>query len=264
MSYKTIKISNTDRVMTVSLDRPDVRNAFNPEMIAELTKVFVSVSQRSDIAAVVLRGEGRAFCSGADLNYMKWMARFSYAENAVDSQALYEMFWALRLCPQPVIGRIHGYAMGGALGLIALCDVAAAVEGTKFCFSEVKLGLVPAVISPFVLQKMNKSAARDLMLTGEIFDTQTALQSGLLRYAGTEETVDEFISKRIKAICQNGPEAVRATKNLITTIEAAQDWSIWRDLTTHVIAERRVSVEGQEGLKAFFEKRSPDWKLEAT
>ncbi len=257
---KNLKVGVSGRIATMTLNRPDVRNAFQPEMIRELTAAFAELSKREDISVVVLRGEGKSFCAGADLGYMKSMAAFSFEENVRDSGELFEMFWTMRLCPHPIVTRVHGHAMGGALGLIAVSDVVGAVEGTQFCFSEVKLGLAPAVISPFVLERMAVSHARRYMLTGEVFGTDEALKSGLVHFAGDEDAVDGFIEQTAKVISRNGPEAVRATKTLIMRISAENDWPGRRELTTRVIAERRASAEGQEGLRAFFEKRDPAWR----
>lgn len=258
--YSTIKVEAADGIATVTLRRPDVRNAMDAVMIRELTGAFVVLNARRDLTAVVLRGEGKSFCAGADLHYMKSQADFTEDQNVTDAEQLFEMFWTLRACPHPLIGRLHGHAMGGALGLTAVCDVAAAVEGTQFCFSEVKLGLAPAVISPFVLEKMRASPARRYMLTAEVFLAQEALASDLVHFVGNEAAVDEFVAKMIASLRQNGPEGMRATKGLVRAVSERTDWQTRRELTTSVIAERRVSAEGQEGLRAFFERRSPSWR----
>lgn len=255
-----ITLAVEGRVATLTLNRPDIRNAFNAEMISELTSAFKSLQTRHDVSVLVLRGEGKSFCSGADLGYMKSMADFSLEENLADARALDEMFWALRVCPQAVVGRIHGHAMGGALGLIALCDIAAAVDGTQFCFSENRLGLVPAVISPYVLEKMNANAARRFMLTAEVFTVWQAADGGLIEFAGGETEVDEFVSGVVRTLAGNGPEAVQVTKKLLRRLGAQPDWILKRETTTRTIAEKRVGAEGQEGLKSFLEKRAPSWK----
>ena len=265
--YQTIKVAiegggpqSSSGVATVSLNRPDVRNAFHPTMIRELTEAFREIAARVDIAVICLRGEGKSFCSGADLGYMQSMAAFTLEENQKDSDQLFEMFWALRSCPQPVVGLVHGHVMGGALGLLAVCDIAASVEGTQFCFSEVRLGLAPAVISPFVLERVPAGFARRYLLTAEVFGPQEALASGLLQYNGTTEEAEAFVAKTVLALRQNGVEAVRSTKTLLRAFDEVQDWEQRRKLTTRVIAERRVSEEGQEGLRGFLEKRQPNWR----
>lgn len=260
MTFQRLALRIEGRIATVSLNRPDMRNAFDPVMISELRKAFEDLGRREDLACLLLRGEGKSFSSGADLGYMKAMASFTFEENEKDARALDEMFWAIRTCPLPVVGRIHGHAMGGALGLTSVCDVAAAVEGTQFAFSEVRLGLAPAVISPYVLEKMNPSHARRYMLTGEVFDAHQAREAGLVEVVGDEASVDLFVKSITTTIAANGIEALRATKTLIRAVGATSDWNEKRDLTTKTIAERRVSEEGQEGLRAFLEKRAPKWK----
>lgn len=263
MSSANLKLQIKDRIAEVTLSRPDVRNAFQPKLIRDLTKMFDGLAKRTDIAAIVLKGEGKSFCSGADLGYMKSMAGFSFEENVRDSGELFDMFWTLRACPHPIITRVHGHAMGGALGLIAVSDIVAAVEGTQFCFSEVKLGLAPAVISPFVLERMAVSTARRYMLTGEVFGAEEALSSGLAHFIGDESAVDSFIERTLAAMALNGPEGVRATKTLIMGVSSESDWRKRREMTTKVIAERRASAEGQEGLLGFFEKRAPSWRVKS-
>lgn len=257
---KSVTLAIQARVATVTLNRPDIRNAFNAEMIAELTQAFQSLAARTDVSVLVLRGEGKSFCSGADLTYMKAMAGFSLEENLADAKALDEMFWALRACPQAVVGRVHGHAMGGALGLIACCDIVAAVDGTQFAFSENRIGLVPAVISPYVLEKMNAGAARRFMLSAEVFNVWAAADSGLIEYAGPESDVDAFVASLVKALSENGPEAVQVTKKMLRTLGTQSSWAEKRELTTKTIAQKRVGQEGQEGLKSFLEKRTPSWK----
>lgn len=274
-TLQTLKFEiSAAKVAFVALNRPDTRNAFHPTMIRELTEVFTHLAARTDVSVVILRGEGKSFCSGADLGYMKSMAAFSYNENEKDARQLFEMFWTIRQCPHPIVGRLHGHVMGGALGLAALCDVAAAVDGTQFCFSEVRLGIAPAVISPFVLERMSAAFARRFMLTAEVFGVDEALASGLIQHHGDEASVDAFIASITTALSENGPEAVRATKALLrevavtstatsaTTSAMTSHWNALKDMTTRVIAERRVSDEGQEGLRGFLEKRPPSWKPE--
>jgi methylglutaconyl-CoA hydratase len=262
--FKNLIVSLEKNVVTVSLNRPGVRNAFHPELISELTQVFKNLAVEKSISAVILRGEGPAFCAGADLTYMKSMAGFSLAENRQDADELFEMFWTLRNFPFPLIGRLHGHVMGGALGLAAVCDIVAAVEATQFCFSEVKLGLVPAVISPFVLEKIAPSFARRFMLSGEVFTGEEAVSAGLVQFCADAVQVDEYIAKLVKNFARNGSEAMRATKSLLLSFYGQeQSWSKKRADVTGLIAERRVSAEGQEGLQSFLEKRTPAWLAKA-
>lgn len=259
-SLATVNLDVRDHVAHVTLNRPDMRNAFGVDMIREITEVFTELNARTDLRAVVLRGEGKSFCSGADLEYMKSMAGFSITENECDAGNLYTMFWTLRSCPHPLLARLHGHVMGGGLGLAAVCDIGAVVEGTQFCFSEAKLGLVPAVISSFVLERMSLSSAQRFMLTAEVFGAKEAVTGGLAHFAGSEAEVEAFLTATLSQIAQNGPEAVRATKKLCRDVQASANWDERRQLTTRLIAERRVSAEGQEGLRSFLEKRPPQWR----
>ncbi len=243
-----LKLSEKNQILTVSLNRPDTRNAFNPEMIAEIMMCFKKQSKRKDLRAIVLRGEGKVFCAGADLDWMKSMAKYNLSKNKADSAKLYDMFASIEACPVPVIAFVHGAAFGGALGLMAVCDYVVVEASTQMCFSEVKLGLVPAVISPFVLKKSISGIMRPLMLTGRFFFPHEILQSGLVHQVGSEQELENVISCFLAA----GPEAVRETKKLTRSVAS-------KAAVTKVIAERRVSAEGQEGLKSFFEKRNPAW-----
>ena len=260
MNYEKIQFKTEGRVAYVTLHRPDVRNAFDTQMIQELRAAFDHVARDKKVSVLILRGEGKSFSSGADLSYMKAMAGFTFEENEKDARELDAMFWSLRECPVPVIAKVQGHVMGGALGLISLCDIVFAVEGTQFAFTEVRLGLAPAVISPYVLEKMAPSFARQYMLTGEVFGTTQAYESGLVQAVGNEIEGDDFLVTTTTAIVGNGPEAVRETKKLLRAMDSASHWTHKRDLTTKTIAERRVSAEGQEGLRGFLEKRTPKWK----
>jgi methylglutaconyl-CoA hydratase len=259
MTYESLKVEEKNRIVSVILNRPEMRNAFDAKMISDLTNVFIHLSQRNDISAIVLKGEGKTFSAGADLGYMKEMAKFSVSENEEDAAKLDRMFETIRDCRHPLIGRLHGHAMGGALGLASVCDIAAAVDGTQFAFSEVRIGLAPAVISPYVLDKMSISYARRYMLSGEVFGVDEAFESGLIQFHGTESEVDSFVTKLSDTFNANGPEAVRSTKKLLRDLDMTPGWNEKRGLTTKVIAARRVSDEGQEGLRAFLEKRAPSW-----
>lgn len=203
------------RVARVWLARADKKNAFDAEMIAEITRVFRELAQRNDVHVVTLAGEGTTFSAGADLAYMKEMAQYSLEQNQDDARKLDEMFWAIRSLPQPLVGRIHGHAMGGALGITALCDFAYVEEKTKFCFSEVKLGIAPAVISPYVLEKMASAQAMRYMLSGEVFSANEALGAGLVTDVGDLAHVDAWVESCVAGLVKNGPEAMRATKTLL-------------------------------------------------
>lgn len=259
MQYQRIRIQNERGVLHVVLARPAVRNAFDALTISELTKVFNGVADDASIRVVVLSGEGSSFCSGADLTYMQSMAGFSREENKADAERLFSMFEAVRSCATPVIVHLHGHAMGGALGITACADIALAETGTQFRFSEVRLGILPAVISPFVLQKMNPLWARRWMTTGEMFDADEAMKAGLLHFVGSADEVRKEKEKAILALIEASPGSVRATKELLKSV-GFLDPLLVRGQVTDAIADRRIGPEGQEGLKAFIEKREPSWR----
>ena len=256
---KFIVVTEMDHVAYVKLHRPEMRNAFNPEMIGEITKTFLDLEKRRDLRAIVLQGEGKAFCAGGDLNWMKEMVNFSFAQNVQDSTVLFEMFEAIAHCTLPVVGLVHGAAFGGALGLIAACDEVVAEEGTQFCFSEVKLGIAPAVISAFVMRKAIPGKVRPLMLSATVFNPHIAQQAGLVTEVVAVGEGHSALQRILQPYLQAGPEAVRETKKLLNSLEALS-WKEQKEATAKVIAERRASPEGQEGLRAFLEKREPTWR----
>jgi methylglutaconyl-CoA hydratase len=255
-----LKITEENQIALVSLNRPDVRNAFNQEMIQQLTETFNQFSARNDLRAIVLSGEGKAFCAGADLNWMKSMVQYDLTQNLEDSGRLFAMFEAIWNCPIPVIGLVHGAAFGGALGLMAACDYVIAEENSQLCFSEVKIGLVPAVISAFILKKCAAGAVSHLMISGKIFKPQEVFGTGLVHEVAPDAHLAAAIAQVVRHFEVAGPEAVRETKKLIRKL-ANVSWSEAKAETCRVIAERRMSTEGQEGLKSFLEKRNPNWKL---
>ena len=249
---KFLKIESVDENQIVTLNRPDVKNAFHPEMIQELTDTFLNLNKNKSVRTVILKGEGSAFCAGADLNWMKEMIAFSFEENKKDSEKLWQMFEAIAFCEVPVIGVVHGAVFGGALGLLACCDYVFAETNTKFCFSEVKLGLAPAVISSFIRRKISDGFARSLMLSAEIFTSEKAQACGLVHalYEGTIET-----TQVVQKFSGHGLEALRETKKLLNAFPNLS-WSEQKGLTTKVISERRTSIEGQTRLKNFLSKSS--------
>jgi len=255
--YKTLVLQNEKGCLYVRMNRPEVRNAFSQEMIAEMTEVFKSVS--ADIRLIVLSGAGSVFCAGADLNWMKSMALFTQKENEQDSLLLHGLFQSIRECAAPVLGVVHGAVFGGGLGLVAACDIVLCEEKTKLCFSEVKIGLVPAVISAFVFDKCSAGQAGPWMISGRVFDPMTAQRMGLVSEVADEEGLKALEAEMIHSLLNAGPEAVKATKKLLRDLPT---WTLdmSRINTTQLIAERRVSSEGQEGIKAFLEKREASWK----
>jgi methylglutaconyl-CoA hydratase len=258
-TYNTLRLGEADGVLTVSLNRPDVHNAFNDELIGEMIALADDVEARRDLRAVVLRGDGPNFCAGADLNWMSKMVAYSREENIRDSAQLAKMYERLDSCPVPLVGRIHGAAIGGGVGLVAVCDVAIAESGTKFGLSEVKLGILPAVISPYVIGKIGPSHARALFLTGERFDAQRALAIGLVhRVAEGGAELDRLLQETLAQIRTSGPEAVRACKKLIARVAGAPLEESIPD-TIEAIAARRTSDEGQQGMQAFLRKEKAPW-----
>ncbi len=253
MKFLKIEDFKGDSNMKVfSLNRPDVKNAFNPEMISEITLAFKNLNEDGKTKAVVLTAEGTAFCAGADLNWMREMVKFDLEQNVQDSRKLWDMFEAIAHCQVPIIGVAQGAVYGGGVGLLACCDYVMADAKTNFCFSEVKLGLVPAVISSFVLRKVSDGFVRPLMLSAEIFTAETALRAGLVHRVlpNYESWVDE-----VQKFSANGTEAMRETKKLLNEIEGGLLWIDQKRLTTKVISDRRVSVEAQDRLKEFLEKK---------
>lgn len=250
----TILVSTKRGTARVTLSRPDVRNAFNAEVIRELREVFVALGADDAVRRIVLAGEGRTFCGGADVKWMRGALELNYDENVADAEAMSNMFRAIDRCPKPVIGRIHGAALGGGAGLAAVCDVAIACDDTIFGFTEVKLGIIPAVISPFVIAKIGISHARALFPTGERFDARRALAIGLVHEVVTPEKLDAAIERVVGELRSAGPSAVAAIKALIPQVTAAS-YDAALGITASAIAKQRTSEEGQEGLRAFLERR---------
>lgn len=254
----TIRIEADGPVTTVTLDQPKIRNAFSPPMIAELTDAFTNLSAAADVRVIVLTGEGTAFSAGADLNWMKSMVEYSQEENVADAGRLDAMFYAMITCPKPIIGRINGPAIGGGLGLVAVCDVAVGAMGAKFGFSEVNLGLVPAVIAPYVMRKTGVAPLTEYFLTGTRFDAETARRIGLLHYTTPPANLDGIVRRRVDELLTSGPNAIAAAKELINTVSATPLDDV-RSYTAKLIATLRTTAEGQEGTAAFLEKRKPSW-----
>ncbi|HEY3675423.1 MAG TPA: enoyl-CoA hydratase-related protein [Candidatus Tumulicola sp.] len=254
MAASTLKVTFDDGIAKVALARPDVRNAFNAQMIDELAETFAKLSAADDVRAVVLSGEGKSFCGGADIGWMRESLDLTFEENAIDAQRMSDMFRTIDNCPAPVIARIHGAALGGGSGLASVCDIVIAADDALFGFTEVKLGIIPAVISPFVVAKIGPSNARALFLTGERFDAKRAVQIGLAHDVVSNDELDARVTRSLTEIGTAGPYAVRAAKQLIRNVlDATYEDS--REITSHAIANQRISPEGQEGLRAFLERR---------
>ena len=255
MTYKTLLVEEAGGVLSVTLNRPEVHNAFNDELIAEAIDLFGGLGAR-DARAVLLRGSGANFCAGADLNWMSRMVHYSRDENVRDSAQLAKMYALIDACPLPVVGRIHGAAIGGGVGLVAVCDIAVAARDAKFGLAEVKLGIMPAVISPYVIAKIGQTHARALFLTGERFDAERALRIGLVHHL--VDDLDAAVTEIVEQLTTSGPEAVRECKALIAKV-AASDRADAIPYTIEAIAARRVSEEGQAGMQAFLKKEKAPW-----
>lgn len=254
-----IKTTDSAAVRRITIDRPDLHNAFNEVVIEELTSAFEEAGQDKAVRVVVLASEGKNFSAGADINWMKRMVDYSFEENVTDAVTMARMLRAIRDCPKPTIARVQGATFGGGVGLTAACDMAVATQKSIFCLSEVKLGIIPAVISPFVMEKVGIGAMRRYALTAERFDAAEAKRIGLINeVVESTEQLDEWIGNVSESLLANGPNALTACKQVLTDV-AGRDWDESERLTTQRIAELRVSAEGQEGLKAFLEKRSANW-----
>ncbi|HSH04730.1 MAG TPA: enoyl-CoA hydratase-related protein [Anaerolineae bacterium] len=249
----------TDNILTITLDRPATHNAMTPNMIAELTAAFAELDNRADVRVVVLTGNGRSFCAGADLNAMRAAADYTFEQNVADGGAIFDLMHTINACLKPVIGRINGAAIGGGAGLVSCCDLVIAVDRAKFAFSEARLGIVPAVISPFVLAKIGASHGRRLFLTGERFTAADAHHIGLVHVVTPEDELDAATETAVNNLLQAAPGAQAAVKTLINHVHG-QPPAAMRDYTTNLIAQRRASDEGREGMSSFLEKRPPNWR----
>jgi methylglutaconyl-CoA hydratase len=247
-----LKLEHLKNYSVVLLNRPHVKNAFDPEMIAELTAVFKFLSTRKETNFILLRGLGTAFCAGADLGWMKKMIDYTKAENKKDSEKMWTMFETIKNCPKPVIAQVHGAVFGGALGLVACADIVAAEETTKFCFSEVKLGLAPAVISSFILRKVSLAHASSVMISGEVFEADQAITMGLVHKKFQNSITDDEL---LKPLLQASPSAMTATKKMLLSLSNDSKWLQKKKMTTTLISSLRVSEDAQVRLKKFLEKK---------
>jgi methylglutaconyl-CoA hydratase len=255
----TLDIQREGAVARVFLNRPEVRNAFNDETIAELTMAFAALGKEAGLKAIVLGAHGKAFSAGADLNWMRAMAGYSWEQNHADASRLAEMLWTIYSCPLPVVGRIQGDVYAGGVGLAAACDVVVAADGVQFCLSEAKLGLLPATISPYVIRAMGEQAARRYFITAERFGAAEAHRMGFVHELCPADQLDAKVEAIVAALLANSPAAVKACKHLVQDM-AGQDISAnLRDDTARRIADIRASDEGREGVRSFLEKRPAAW-----
>jgi methylglutaconyl-CoA hydratase len=251
---ESIRLVVSEGIAHVTLARPEARNAFDAETIERLHDIFARITGADDVRAVVLAGEGKVFCGGADIKWMRESLDLSFDANVADAERMSDMFRTIDNCPKPVIGQIHGAALGGGAGLAAVCDIAIAADDTVFGFTEVKLGIIPAVISPFVLAKIGASHARALFLTGERFDARRAKDIGLVHQVVPAVELGAAVEHCLEELFTGGPAAVRAAKLLIRRV-IDNDYDDSRAITARAIAQQRIGTEGQEGLRAFLERR---------
>jgi len=258
-NYEALVITKKDDIATVMLHRPDVHNAMNDVLMKELTTCFAQLSKDDSLAAIILTGDGKSFCAGADLTWMKRMVGYSKDQNKKDSRLLLDMYNTIYSCPKPVIGRVNGHAFGGGIGLLAVCDITITIPETKFAFSEVKLGIIPAVISTFVAPRMTPANMRRFFITGERFDSLVAQTIGLIDLVVPAEKLDEVVNSCVEQLRSSGPFAIQEVKHLIDNL-IQMNSKKYTEFTIEKISELRVSPEGQEGITAFLEKRKPNWK----
>ncbi|WP_334134758.1 enoyl-CoA hydratase/isomerase family protein [Tepidimonas sp.] len=254
-----LTVAVTGQRATVTLARPQLRNAFNDELIAELTEAFRTLGGRDDVRVIVLAAEGPAFCAGADLNWMRRMADYSRDDNLADAARLAAMLRTIDACSKPTVARVQGDVYAGGMGLVAVCDIALAVPTAGFCLSEVKLGLIPATIGPYVVRAMGVRAAQRYVLTAERFDAAEALRIGFVHEVVSAELLDARVDAIVQALCSAGPAAVAAAKRLVRDVADAPLDDALVARTVEAIADIRASAEGREGVQAFLQKRQPSW-----
>jgi methylglutaconyl-CoA hydratase len=259
MDYQTLEIVHDGHVATVWMNRPDVRNAFNEQSIAELTHAFHALDRERGVRVIVLAARGPAFCAGADLNWMKRMAGYTEEENRADAQALADMLHTIYSCSKPTVARVHGDCYAGGMGLVAACDIAVAADGIEFCLSEVKLGLIPATIAPYVMRAMGERAAHRYFLTAERFSAEQAAKTGFVHETVPADGLDAAVAKLTQHLGAGSPHALDQCKRLLHEIGGETiDAALIAD-TARRIGEIRVSPQGREGIQAFLEKRKPSW-----
>lgn len=259
--FDTIKLEIKNNCAYLTLNRPEIHNAFNDRMIAEIIEALSLLKNSKEARLLILNGEGKSFCAGADLNWMKKMKDYTLEENVSDSLQLEKMFHTLNTFELPVVGLIHGAALGGGAGLVAVCDHAVAIGQVKIGFTEVKLGLIPAVISPYVIKKIGESHARASFLSGALFTPEKAMQMNLIHDHIDEKQLDAFTEKLISQYLSAGPKSAKVAKKLIKDVSVdIFNHESQRMMTAELIAQRRISEEGQEGMSALLEKRKPNWQ----
>ena len=258
MEFKTIKYITEGKVGNIIFNRPKIHNAFNSLVIDEMLQLFDLLEKDSDLRVIVITGEGKSFCAGADLNWMRSVVNQSFEENLIESNRLAELFYKVYSFKLPVIGKINGAAIGGGTGFVAVCDIAIAAESAKFSFSEVKIGVVPACIGPYVIKKMGEGKARELFITGERMLAKRAFEVGLVNKFVEDDKLDSAVDELVHTIISSGPEAVSMAKKLVSEVPSMSPEQ-FKPYTAEMIAKLRISDEGQEGMDAFLNKRKPKW-----
>ena len=257
-TFETILAAKTDRVFRITMNRPRVHNAFNAAMIRELTEAFRMAKDDGEVRVVVLTGSGESFCAGADLNWMREIIHYSYEQNLAESLQVAELMKAIYVLPKPTLARINGAVIGGGTGLLSACDIAVASDKARFGLSEIKIGLIPAAIGPYVIRRIGESAAHELFLTGERFDARRALEVGLVNRVVPHENLDVAVDEILRLLLGSAPEAMAKCKELLQKVPA-MTLEEAKGFTAEMIARLRVSSEGQEGMASFLEKRKPRW-----
>jgi methylglutaconyl-CoA hydratase len=259
MNYETLEVTIAGTLATVTLNRPDVRNAFNEKTINELALAFDELGRNELVRAIVLAANGAAFCAGGDLNWMKAMAGYTHAENNADAMLLAQMLRTIYLCPKPVVAKVHGDCYAGGMGLVAACDVVVTADVANFCLSEVKLGLIPATISPYVIKAMGEQASRRYFLTAERFSAAEAYRIGFAHEVVPADAIDAKVAEIVKALLGNSPNAVKEAKALVRDVAGQPVTDALLADTALRIAHIRASEQGREGVASFLEKRKPAW-----
>lgn len=258
-NFYSLLLTIENHIATITLNRPDKRNAFNDDVISELTQAFAYCGKQDDVRVVVLSANGKAFCAGADLNWMRAMADYSHAENLADAGKLADMLATIYHCPKPTIAKIQGDVYAGGMGLVSACDIAISVDSANFCLSEVKLGLIPATISPYVIRAMGARQAHRYFLTAEVFDANTAWQMGFVQALTDSESLDTTTANIVKHLVNASPNAIKACKKLVQDVAYAEIDDALIKNTVAGIADIRASSEGKEGVQSFLQKRQPSW-----
>ncbi len=258
MNFTTVKYEKKDKLACVTFNRPEIHNAFNATVITEMQQIFDDIAQDDNIRVVLLTGKGKSFCAGADLNWMRGVIKQSFEENLAESNALADLFYNIYTCKRPVVGKINGAAIGGGTGFVAVCDIAIAARSAVFSFSEVKIGVVPACIGPYVIKKMGEGKTRELFITGERMKGDRAYEVGLVNRVVDDDKLDDEVEQLTTWILSSGPEAVAMAKKLISEVPGMTPEQ-FKPYTAEMIARLRISDEGQEGMDAFLNKRKPRW-----